>query len=257
LNHRRTAVVCGLILGATTAAIVGFRLARLKYQLKFVSRLAAGQILADLVKNRINRLDVYYEERASDTIVFGIPRGGVIIADRIAKKIGAELRILVVKKIGLPSNRDRAIGSISEDRTLYIDDKSLIKFDVPNGYLQEEISKQFDEVRRMNRIYYGNDLRSYSSIKDKTVIVVDDGADTGSTIIGAVRFLRKFGPRHLIVAIPIAPETTIKMLQRKERIDAIDYIVSPSGSQFRTLSQFYQDYSPITDQQVLSIISEQ
>lgn len=256
LNPRRTAIIGGLIVGGATAVFVALRLGISKYRLKFVNRSAAALMLADILKARLGKIHPKDKKSMMDVIILGIPRGGVSIADIIARRLAADFGIIVVKKIGHPYNREQAIGSISQDGCVYIDDKQINRLQIPQDYLEKEKSNQMDDIHRRIGLYLGSTSITYSNMKDKTVILVDDGASTGSTIIGALRCIQKFEPKHLIIAIPVVPRQIIKRLQNEKRVDAVEFIISPTEEQLKTISQFYQDFSPFTDEQVIDIIKK-
>jgi putative phosphoribosyl transferase len=256
LNPRRTAIIGGLIVGGATAVFVALRLGISKYQLKFVNRSAAALMLVDVLKVRLGKVHSKDKKGMMDVIILGIPRGGVSIADIIARRLAADFGIIVVRKIAHPFNREQAIGSISEDGCVHMDDKQINRLQIPPGYIEKEKSNQMDEIHRKIGLYFGSTSITYSNMKDKTVIIVDDGAATGSTIIGALRYIGKLEPKHLIVAIPVVPRQIIRRLEKENRVDAVEFITSPAEEQFKTISQFYQDFSPFTDEQVNEIIKK-
>jgi putative phosphoribosyl transferase len=244
----RTNLAVVRILRGMTVGLGTFVLSKL--QLRFKDRSAAGDVLADILKNRL--WGTGDSKLKSELIVFGIPRGGVVTADRISRKLSADIDIIVGKKIAHPDDKERAIGAIMEDGTTFIHEKLVNQTYISQEYLEEEMSEANKEVRRRMEIYYGTaDVRDHS-IKGKAVILVDDGAATGATIIAAARSIRKQGPERLIIAVPVVPQPILRQL--KAEADDVEVITSPSSSNFLTIEQFYQNFIQVTDDEVTEII---
>ena len=173
-----------------------------KFQLKFKDRESAGTILSESLKTIIKN-----DER-KNTLVFGIPRGGVITADIIARKLRCNFDIIIPRKIRAPSNEEIAIGAIMGDGTTYLNEMIVKDLEISTKYIQDEKLGQLEEIKRRASLYcFGN--REYTKLNNinfsnKTIILVDDGAATGATIIVAARWIRVTkNPRRFIVAIPV------------------------------------------------------
>jgi putative phosphoribosyl transferase len=189
----------------------------------------------------------------NNIIVLGIARGGVIIADVIARKLSADFDIVIAMRVRDPENREQAIGAVMGDgNTTYIIPKLVNELQISNEYIEKEKSEQIEEAERRTEMYRKTG-RKYK-IKSRTVILVDDGAATGATIIAAARWVRKHEPKHLIIALPVAPRQTVNLL--KKEADAIEVITCPSLSHFRFVEQFYQNFDPVTDEQVIEILQK-
>jgi predicted phosphoribosyltransferase len=156
--------------------------------------------------------------------------------------------------LGSPDSKENAIGAIAEDGTTYLNQSLINSLQIPSAYIKKEKSDQLKEIKR-NIVMYRDKAtrRRRLNLKGRTVILVDDGIATGATIIAAIRWTKKQGPKHLIVAVPVAPKQTVKLL-KKEAIDIIEVVTSPSSSNFISVGQFYQNFQPITDEQVIDII---
>lgn len=218
-----------------------------KFHFRFKDRGTAANILGESLKDRVKK-----EERGS-IVVLGIPRGGVITADIVAKKISSPLfDIVIPRKLTDPDNKEEAVGAIMEDGTTYLDEELINDLQIASEYLEKEKSYQIEEIRRRSSLYRTPTTTDYN-LADKTVILVDDGAATGATIIAAARWIRKteHAPKRLIIAVPVAPKDTVKLL--KHEADIVEVVTSPS-SIFHSVGQFYQDFSPVTDQQVMEIM---
>jgi predicted phosphoribosyltransferase len=193
------------------------------------------------------------KERQNDIIVLGIARGGVIIADVIARKLSADFDIVIARRVRDPENREQAIGAVMGDgNTIYINPKRVNELQISKEYIEKETSEQIEEVERKTEMYRKAG-RKYK-ITSRIVILVDDGAATGATIIAASRWVRKQEPKHLIIALPVAPRQTVNLL--KKEADAIEVITSPSLSHFRFVEQFYQNFDPVTDERVIEILQK-
>jgi putative phosphoribosyl transferase len=222
-----------------------------KFQLKIKDRESAGNILGDTLKETVKK-----DER-NNTLVLGIPRGGLIVAEAIARKLACEFNLLVVRRLRSPHNEELAIGAVAEDCTTYLDDLIIKELDISQNYIEGEKSYQLREINRIIQLLNQGNKTSISkmdsALKNKTLILVDDGSATGSTLIAAIRSVRKTLPKRLIVALPISPKGTINKL-RNEQIDKIEVITSPQNGNFVSIEQYYRNFDQITDRQVLDIM---
>jgi putative phosphoribosyl transferase len=228
-----------------------------KFQLKFKDRTAAANILAELLKDKLKK------EKLVDQciVVLGIPRGGVVTADTVVKKLSSstaafaavEFDIIIPRKLTDPNNKEQAIGAVMEDGTPYLDEELISMLQMTPEYLEKEKAEQLEEIRRRSALYSHNtSINYYDYLKGKTTILVDDGAATGATLVAAARFLRrKHTPKRLIIAVPVAPKDTIKLL--KQEVDDVEVVTSLSST-FRSVGQFYQDFNPVPDEKVIEIL---
>jgi putative phosphoribosyl transferase len=248
----------GLIVAGVLGIFAIINFAILKLQLKFKDRESAGNMLAEILKSRLKKNTIQRDvvdkkERQKDIIVLGIARGGVIIADVIARKLSADFDIVIARRVRDPENREQAIGAVMGDgNTIYINPKRVNELQISKEYIEKETSEQIEEAERKTEMYRKAE-RKYK-ITSRIVILVDDGAATGATIIAASRWVRKQEPKHLIIALPVAPRQTVNLL--KKEADAIEVITSPSLSHFRFVEQFYQNFDPVTDEQVIEILQK-
>jgi predicted phosphoribosyltransferase len=211
------------------------------FQIKFKDRFAAGEILSSIVCK--------YKSDQDTITVIGIARGGVIVADPIAEKINADFDIIVPRKLRSPHNSENAIGAIMPDGLVYLDTSTPHSQDdnVSNEYINMEKSEQKKEMERRLSTY-----RPYSreyKIRDRIVIIVDDGIASGATMIAAVRWVRKQRPKQLIIAAPVAPKEVIKRL--RSEADKIEVLRDPF--EFKAVEQYYQEFSPVSDDQIVRI----
>jgi len=223
-----------------------------RFQLKFKDRVAAGSVLGEILKDRIRK------DKEQCIVVLGVPRGGVITADSVARKLSSTafasvvFDIIIPRKITDTDNKEQAIGAVMEDGTIYLDEEAISMFQITPAYLEKEIEEQIKEIRRRNILYsIYRPLNSYEYLEDKTVILVDDGAATGATIIAAARWLRmKHPPKRLVIAIPVAPKDTAKRLE----LECDTLTVISRSSIFRSVEQFYHHFEQVPDDKVLETL---
>ena len=231
-----------------------------KFQFKFKDRVAAADVLGESLKDRVKKV-----EEQKTAVVLGIPRGGVITADIVAKKLSTLFfDVIVPRKLTDPDNKEQAIGAIMEDGTTYIDQQLINDLQISSEYLEKEKLEQIQEIKRRTALYRNNEptrkgfssSSSSSFLKDKTVILVDDGAATGATIIAAARWIMKLEnkPKRLIIASPVAPKSTVNLL-RKECNTEVEVVISPSST-FHSVEQYHQNFQQIPDEQVIKIMKE-
>lgn len=142
-----------------------------------------------------------------------------------------------------------------EDGTTYLNDELIRELEISQEYIEKEKIEQIEEIKRRYSLYQ-NVRRSEYQFKDKTVILADDGAATGATIIAAARWIKKNIPNnpksHLIITVPVAPKPTKDLLRRES--DHVEVILSPSTFNFKSVGQYYQSFEPVTDEQVINIM---
>jgi predicted phosphoribosyltransferase len=221
-----------------------------KFQFRLKDRATAGTILAAALMDNLKST----EER-QQSIVLGIPRGGVVIADIIARKLSANFDIIIPRKLLAPHNEELAIGAIMEDGTTYLNEVIVKELEIPKEYIEKEKLQQLEEIKHRTSLYCNNVSKGYYyQIENRTVILADDGAATGATIIAAARWIRATkNPARFIIAIPVAPNDTVNLLKR-EAIDHLEVITSPSNSNFKSVGQYYQSFESVTDDQVMEIM---
>jgi predicted phosphoribosyltransferase len=217
--------------------------------LKFKDREAAGNMLGESLKNLINK-----EER-KNALVLGIPRGGVITGWTIANKLSCDFDIIIPRKLRAPNNQELAIGAIMEDGTTYLNEILVKELDIPPEYIKKEKLDQLEEIRRRTQLYSVKTFNwNQNDFSEKTVILTDDGAATGATIIVAARYIKtNKNLRKFIIAIPISPKGTINTLNN-EGIDQIEVVTSLQNRNFVSIEQYYQNFDQITDEQVIDIL---
>jgi putative phosphoribosyl transferase len=204
---------------------------------KFRDRADAGNQLAErLEKSGYN-----------PAIVLGIPRGGVILADIVAKRLAADFDIVIPRKLVAPENEELAIGAVMEDGTSYINRYLVNALRITNEYIENEKAHQAAEIKRRAAAYrkpVGYDIAS------KNAILVDDGIATGATVIASARWARKHRPSRLIVAVPVAPPQSVEVLEQEA--DFVMVLHTPRD--FASVGQFYEEFAPVSDDQVMQVM---
>jgi putative phosphoribosyl transferase len=220
-----------------------------RFQLKFKDREAAGNMLGESLKNSINK------EEMKNTLVLGIARGGAIVGWTIANKLSCDFGVIIPRKLHAPNNQELAIGALMEDGTTYLNETLVEELDISPEYIKKEKLDQLEEIRRRTQLYSVKTLNwNQDDLSGKTVILADDGAATGATIIVATRYLKtKKNPQKFMIAIPISPKGTINTL-KNEYIDQIEVITSPHNRNFLSIEQYYQNFDQVTDNQVIDVM---
>lgn len=204
--------------------------------MKFKNRQAAGQKL-------IPQLDKYQGD--SRVIILGLPRGGVVIASEIAKALKLPLDLMVTRKIGAPNNPELAIGAISEDGAKIFDENLITAYQISQEYIDKEVAKEKKEAQRRQKAYRGDSQPL--DLKDKIVILADDGVATGATIRAAIASAKKKGALKIIVAAPVIAKEVLITL--KKEADEVVYLEAPAF--FSAVGEFYEDFEPVEDEEVV------
>jgi putative phosphoribosyl transferase len=206
--------------------------------MKFRDRIDAGNLLAERLR----------ESGPSPEMILGIPRGGVILGDIVAKKLGADFDIVIPRKLGAPKNEELAIGAVMEDGTSYINTYIVNALRIPENYIQSERSRQVEEIRRRSTAYRKLGL-SYN-ITGRKIIIVDDGIATGATVIASAKWARKHRPSTLTIAVPVAPAQSVEVIEQES--DSVIVLFMPQD--FGSVGQFYEEFGPVSDDQVTEIM---
>lgn len=180
--------------------------------------------------------------------VLAIPRGGVIVADVIARALGWQLDVVIPRKLRAPRNPELAFGAVAGDGTLYLDAALAHSLRIDDDYLREEVATQIAEIERRQAVYRG--ARPAVDLRGVAAVLVDDGVATGATALVAVRMLRHALAREVTVAIPVAPPDAILRLEREA--DRVVCVLRPTA--FLAVGEFYDDFSQTTDEEVIATL---
>ena len=208
----------------------------------FANRRAAGQQLAD----RLQHL------RPDYPLVLALPRGGVPVGFEIATSLGAPLDLVLVRKVGVPWQPELALGAVIDgaDPQVLINEDLAAELGIDQSYIASETTRQLEEIERRREIYFGN--KPPAPLVDRTVIIVDDGIATGSTMRVALRAVKKAGAKTVILAVPVAPKDTL--LQLRPEADEIVCLVSPDP--FIAVGAHYIEFSQLADDDVIPLLEE-
>lgn len=209
-------------------------------QRKFSSRVEAGKELAKALK-------VYKDK--PDTLIFALPRGGVPVAHEVAQELSLSLDVWIVRKLGLPYEEEVAIGAIAMGGARYINHEYVAIGGVSQTMIDNVISREEVELQRRNTLYRKD--KPIPEVKDKTVIIVDDGLATGATMRAAVEDIRNLKAKQVIVAVPVGAEDSCKMLS--SIADEVICLYKPDF--FFGVGQWYADFTQTSDEKVQSILS--
>jgi putative phosphoribosyl transferase len=213
--------------------------------LKFRDRIDAAEILAERLTESFNNLKINRQE----AVILGIPRGGVIIADIVARKLSTGFDIIIGRKLGAPENKELAIGAVMEDGTSYINRYLVDALLITQEYIEKEKLEQQKEIIRRKTLYRKT---SDYEIEKRVVTLVDDGIATGATIIAAARWIRKQRPKLLLLAVPVAPSQTVHLL--RQEADFTEVVASPDN--FNAVGEFYSNFDPVADENVIEVMKK-
>ena len=205
----------------------------------FEDRFDAGERLAREVERRAGR----------PSIVLGIPRGGVVVGYVIAKRLNARLEVIIARKIGVPGNPELAVAAVAEDGEVAVEEEVATIYGVSYDYIERAAKKEAEEIRR--RVEKFREGRELPEMSGKDVLVVDDGLATGTTMVAALKSVKKRMPRRLVAAAPVASMEAVM----KVRSIADDVVVLSVPEEFYAIGEFYRDFSQVSDEEVMQYLS--
>jgi|SRR5579883_1485970 putative phosphoribosyl transferase len=205
----------------------------------FKDRTAAGQFLGSALSAYANNPDV---------LVLALPRGGVPVAFEIAQMLNAPLDVFMVRKLGVPGQKELAMGAIASGDTQVLNEDIVRDFSLSQVVINQVAAKEKQELERRERLYRGN--RPFPTLNKRTVILVDDGLATGATMQAAILSLQKHQPAKIVVAVPVAAPQTCEEL--KAKVDEI--ICAKTPSPFYSVGLWYNKFPQTTDEEVCHLL---
>jgi len=216
--------------GAPTTATIGFR-----------DRIDAGRRLGEALGVYANRTDV---------IVLGLPRGGVPVAAEVARKLNAPLDVLVVRKLGVPFHRELGMGAIASGEVRIINKEVVNAFGISAEAVEEVTREEQQELVRREKAYRG-ELPPFK-LEGKTVIIVDDGIATGSTMLAAIESVWHLKAARVVVAVPTAPPSTCDRMRKV----ADDVVALLTPENFYAVGQWYENFGQTSDDEVRECLAQ-
>lgn len=206
---------------------------------RFADRGAAGRALAE-------RLGAYAGR--ADTLVLALPRGGVPVAFEVARALGAPLDLLLARKLGVPGERELAMGAIAEGGAQALNEDVIGALGVGPGLIAQVAAAESREIARQAAAY--REGRPPPELQGRTVILVDDGLATGATMRAAIAAARARGATRLIVAAPVAADDTVALL----RAQADEIVAVETPEPFGAIGMWYDDFSQVSDDEVRALL---
>lgn len=206
---------------------------------RFRDRFEAGRILGEYLQAYAGRGNV---------LVLALPRGGVPVGFEVARRLGAPLDVFVVRKLGTPWHEELAMGAIATGGVRVLNEEVVEAYDIPEAVIAEVIAREEQELARRERLFRGG--RAPSRMEGKTVILVDDGLATGSTMRAALKALRQQAPARIVAGVPVGAPETCEEFQGV----ADEMICVSTPEPFFAVGQFYEDFSQTSDEEVRELL---
>ncbi len=206
----------------------------------FSNRTEAGRLLAEKLVKYAGRTDV---------IVLGLPRGGVPVAYEVAKRLGVPLDVFIVRKLGVPGFEELAVGAIASGGVRVLNEDVMRALPNADETIESITARETAELERREQSY--RDGRPAPELRDRVVILVDDGLATGATMRAAVKALRQRGAAKIVVAVPVGPPDTCREFE-----DQADEAICASVPEFfQAVGQYYEDFSQTSDDEVRELLA--
>lgn len=205
----------------------------------FRDRTEAGRLLAARLEQYVGKPDV---------MVLALPRGGVPVAYEVARALPAPMDVFIVRKLGVPGQEELAMGAVATGGVRVLNDQVVKGLGIPEYMIDAVVKWETEELKRRERLYRGD--RPPPDVRGKTVILVDDGLATGSTMLAAARALRQQGPARVVVAVPVAAPDTCELL----KADVDEVVCAATPEPFYAVGLWYRDFSQTTDEEVRELL---
>lgn len=209
---------------------------------RFATRTEAGRLLGRELVQRLGKRD--------DLLILGLPRGGVPVAAEVAVALDAPLDVFIVRKLGVPGHEELAMGAIASGGVRVMNREVLDYMPLSDGMIEAVALREQRELARRENEFRGT--RPALDVSGKTVVVVDDGLATGSTMRAAVKALRRMQPRAIVVAVPVGAASTCADFARDGEADEIICLRTPEP--FQAVGLWYEDFTQTTDEEVRALL---
>lgn len=209
----------------------------------FADRIEAGRLLAKQVAAL----------KLVDPVVLALPRGGVPVAAEVAAVLHAPLDLLLVRKIGAPAHRELAVAAVAEGGPageLVLDAETMDLTGATPAYVEREAKAELQEIVRRRQVYLQG--RAPVAVEGRSVVVVDDGIATGTTVRAALQALRRRKPSRLVLAVPVAPADTVALL----RAEVDDLVCLAQPAFFHAVGAHYADFHQVSDDEVVAVLAQ-
>ena len=211
----------------------------------FLDREQAGWMLVDRLRGHAVTAGA-----ARRPLVLAIPRGGVVVGAILARGLAGDLDVVLARKLRAPNQPELALGAVSESGEVHLNDFVGAMTNVGDTWIAAERQRQIGEIERRRAMYRA--VRPREAIRDRRVILTDDGLATGATMISALQTVRAAGPERIIVALPVAPPERLPAIQAL--CDRLECLEAPAS--FLAVGQFYRSFEEVTDEQVVALLRE-
>lgn len=208
----------------------------------YADRAEAGRCLAGLLA----------AHKGTGAVVVGLPRGGVVVAAEIARKLDLTMDVIIAGKLRAPVNPELAIGAVTESGEMYLNESAVEMLKVSDEYLAREKESRLETIRRRLAMY--RDVREKVPLEGRAVIIADDGLATGSTMISAVQAASAEGAASIVVAVPGGPGDTVERIRAMEEVDTVVCPLVPP--EFYAVSQLYLEFAQVEDATVVELLRE-
>jgi|SRR5262245_26650234 len=188
------------------------------------------------------------DRKLQDPLILAIPRGGIVIGDMLAAQLGAELDVVLARKLRCPGQPELAIGALSEDGKIYLNEAVAEVLQLSEDDLSDERELQMAEMARRQQLF--RSARSQARVSGRSIIVTDDGIATGSTMLAALHWVKTQDPFEVIVAVPVASPDRLEPI--REWCDEVECLLEPTN--FWAVGQYYSDFLPVSDEEVVTIL---
>ena len=206
----------------------------------FKDRQDAGRQLGDMLSSKYESLNC---------VVLAIPSGGVPVALEVAKRLKAELDIIICRKIPLPFNKEAGFGAISPDGDTYLNEEIIKSLHLPDQYIRQAVNEVLSEIRRREKTFRMG--RPAVALQEKVTILVDDGLASGYTMLAAIRYVKKKSPAKVVVAVPTSPGESINLIL--PQVDEL-YCLNVRDLYPFAVADAYEVWYDLSDEEVLSLL---